>query len=246
MAWAIAVLAKTSLTRQRQEEHLWKKNGPDPISNSKLDGIISRAKAVKMPKDSIESAIKSGLRVGSEAKVQLSLEIRGPGRCAVLLDVLSSNIKRTRPELNTILKKYGGIQSEEGSVSFMFQRKGIVTAERSNNDDASVNRVEDAAILCGAENFYFDTDEDGNDVIRFVCAPLDFGAVQNSLCSEHGFHVISANDELVAVKLVDLDENQMQQADKLIDQLSSHPDVMRIFDNIRNYPSSTLKRDNPF
>ena len=79
-----------------------------------------------------------------------------------------------------------------------------------------------------------------------MCAPLDFGAVQNSLCSEHGFHVISANDELVAVKLVDLDENQMQQADKLIDQLSSHPDVMRIFDNIRKYPSSTLKRDNPF
>ena len=56
--------------------------------------------------------------------------------------------------------------------------------------------------------------------------------------------ISSANDERIAVKLIELNENQMVQADRLIDLLNAHPDVMRIFDNIKYYPSSTVKRDN--
>ena len=55
--------------------------------------------------------------------------------------------------------------------------------------------------------------------------------------------ILSANEERIAVKLADLDENQVAQADRLIDLLNAHPDVMRIFDNIKYYPSPTLKRD---
>ena len=55
--------------------------------------------------------------------------------------------------------------------------------------------------------------------------------------------ILSANEERIAVKLADLDDNQMAQADRLIDLLNAHADVMRIFDNIKYYPSPTLKRD---
>eukprot|EP00112_Aurelia_sp_Birch-Aquarium-sp1_P002271 Seg1248.2 transcript_id=Seg1248.2/GoldUCD/mRNA.D3Y31 product="putative transcriptional regulatory protein" protein_id=Seg1248.2/GoldUCD/D3Y31 len=220
-----------------------RENGPDQMSNSKLDGIISRAKAAKMPKDSIEAAIKSALRAGNEAGVQMLMEVRGPGRCGLLLDILSPNLKRTRPELKTILKKYGGVPSEEGSVSFMFQHKGLVTVEATNEKATDKSEVEDAAILSGAENFYFDEDDEGKKVIRFVCGPLEVRSLQDALSSEHGFTVVAANEEQIAKDLIELDENHMTQADKLIDHLSSHPDVMRIFDNIKHYPSSTFKID---
>ena len=80
-------------------------------------------------------------------------------------------------------------------------------------------------------------------LLQILCAPLDLGNVKESVASDHDMRISSANDEHIAVKLVDLDENQMTQADRLIDLLNSHHDVMRIFDNIKHYPSSTLKRD---
>jgi len=220
-----------------------KENGPDPLSNSKLEGIISRAKAVKMPKDSIESAIKSALRAGSEAQTQLVLEVRGPGRCGLLLDILTANLKRTKPEIITILKKNSGLLSEGGSVSFMFQHKGVVTIESSSDSAQSNSMAEDMAILCGAEDFFFDKSEDGESLLRFICSPLDLGKVKESLTRDHNVTILSANEERIAVKLADLDENQVAQADRLIDLLNAHPDVMRIFDNIKYYPSPTLKRD---
>ena len=79
--------------------------------------------------------------------------------------------------------------------------------------------------------------------IQFICAPLDLGNVRESLESDYNVTISSASEERMAVKLVDLDESQMTQADRLIDLLNAHPDVMRIFDNIRYYPSATLKRD---
>ena len=79
--------------------------------------------------------------------------------------------------------------------------------------------------------------------MQFVCAPLDLRSVKDSLVSDHGVEVSSANEEQIAVKLLELDASQMTLADRLIDLLIAHPDVMRIFDNIEHYPSPTIKRD---
>lgn len=78
---------------------------------------------------------------------------------------------------------------------------------------------------------------------QLICAPLDLKNVKDSLISDHGVEILTANEEQIAVKLLDMDESLMMQADKLIDLLNAHPDVMRIFDNIKHYPSSTIKRD---
>eukprot|EP00794_Sanderia_malayensis_P003418 gene3418-3909_t len=220
-----------------------RENGPEPATNSKLDSIISRAKAAKMPKDSIESAIKSALRAGSEARSQMLFEVRGPGKCGIILDILSPSIMRSRAEIKSLLKKHGGTLGAEGSVSFMFQHKGVVTVEGCQSNGINESEVEEAAILSGAENFYFDSDEDQKPVIRFICDPMEVKSVAEAVMTEHSFKTIGATQEYIAVNLIELKEDAMTQADKLIDHLSNHPDVMRVFDNITHYPSTTLKLD---
>ena len=121
---------------------------PDPEHNPRLRSAIAAAKAQSVPRDRIEKAIKPA---GADDKQyeELRYEGFGPGRVALIIDILTDNRNRTAPEIRTLMSKNGGQMGEMNSVSFMFQRLGTIVYPASAG---SADAVMEAAIEAGADD----------------------------------------------------------------------------------------------
>ncbi|WP_077075316.1 YebC/PmpR family DNA-binding transcriptional regulator [Aedoeadaptatus urinae] len=205
-----------------------KEGGDDPDYNPALKAAIDSAKAENMPNDNIERAIKKAAGEGDSDNFEsVTYEGYGPSGIAVMVQCLTDNRNRTAPDVRHAFDKNGGNLGTDGSVSFLFDRKGQLGIELKEGVDPEV--VEMDAIEAGAEDI---RTEDGG--IEIITAPEDYQSVRKNL-EEAGYEfVISEITYLPQTTTVLDDPEDRKKMNKLIDQLEESDDVQEVIHNWEN------------
>ena len=198
--------------------------GGDSNSNPRLRTAILKARAANMPKDNIERAIKKGTgELGAATYEEFVYEGYGPGGAAVMVEVLTDNKNRAAANVRNIFSKTGGNLGATGSVSYMFNRKGVIEYDAEH---VSEDAVMEAALEAGAEDI---ANEDG--VISVTTDPGDFETVLEAL-QDKGFESVSAEISMVPDTYSTLDADTTRKVLKLIDKLEEDDDVQNVYSNI--------------
>ncbi len=202
-----------------------KEGGPDPNYNASLKAAIEKAKAENMPNDNIERAIKKGSgELGSDLFEEITYEGYGPSGVAVMVSCLTDNKNRTASDVRHAFDKNGGNLGTNGSVSFMFDRKGILAIERDHEIDEDELTME--AIDLGAEEF-----ESSDEGFEITTSPDDFNAIRDGL-SEKGYKFAMAEISYIPQTVVALTaEDDIKKMTKMIDMLEDHDDVQDVYHN---------------
>jgi len=195
---------------------------PDPAMNPRLRAAVIAARQENMPKDNIERAIKKALGSDGENYDEIRYEGYGPGGVAVIVEALTDNRNRAASDIRSFFTKSGGNLGETGSVSFMFDRTGIIEYDRSVADDDSVL---DAAIEAGADDVV--SGEGGHEIYastegyRDVAKALEakFGEPRKAALIWRPQNTVAVDDE-TGEKLL-----------KLMDLLNEHDDVQNVYAN---------------
>ncbi len=206
--------------------------GGNVEDNPGLRTVIDKAKAAQMPKDTMERAVSRGAggQDGAEL-VSLTYEGYGPGGVAVLVETMSDNRNRTVAEVRHAFSKAGGNLGTDGSVAYLFDRKGQIYFE----PDVSEDEVMEIAIESGAEDVV--TDEDG--VIEVITEPEDYLVVKDALI-EGGLAPVASELGMVAQTISDLDTDTGEKVLRLIDALEDLEDVTNVYTNA-NFPEELLQ-----
>src|SRR5438046_911201 len=168
--------------------------GGDPAMNLKLRYAIDKARAVSMPKDNIERAIKRGTgEIEGVSYEEITYEGYGSGGIAIMVDVLTDNRNRTAGEIRKIFERNGGKMGSSGNVAHLFERKGLFVVEQGIDEDTLMG----VALEAGAE----DMKQDGDHFV-ITCDPGSFNAVKAAL---EGKGVALANAELTQLPKVEMD-----------------------------------------
>lgn len=198
--------------------------GGDIEMNPALRLAIQKAKAVNMPKDNIERAIKKGTGDLPGMKFEdYVYEGYGPGGVAILLSVLTDNKNRTVPEIRHLMSKNGGNLGEPGCVNWMFEKKGIITVSKENSNE---NELFETAIDLGADDF---NAEDENN-FTIITSPELFGDVGKGL-EEAGIEIESGELALEPQNKVNVAGNDAVSLLKLLDLLEEYEDVQKVYTN---------------
>ena len=201
-----------------------KEGGADPVSNTKLRDLITKAKSLNVPNDNIKRIIDKASDDNSAAYEMVTYEGYGPGGVVVIVETATDNRNRTAPEVRHALSKFGGNLGTTGCVSFMFSEKGVIVVD---NEDGDVDEdvLMDDALEAGAGDIL--TEEGAFEVYT---EPADFSAVCEAL-SAKGYKFLSADLEKVPASYVELDEEQAVQMQKMLDLLEENDDVQNVFHN---------------
>jgi YebC/PmpR family DNA-binding regulatory protein len=198
--------------------------GSDPNGNPTLWDAIQKAKKSSVPNDNIDRAVKrgSGAEAGGADYQTITYEGYGPGGVAVLIECLTDNRNRAAAEVRTALTRNGGTLADPGSVSYLFQRKGIVLVPKSGlSEDDVLGAVLDA----GAEEV-----NDLGETYEVVSEATDLVAVRTALV-DAGIDYDSADAEFVPSMAVPLDEDGARKIFRLIEALEDSDDVQNVFAN---------------
>ena len=209
-----------------------REGGGDPESNPRLRTAIAAAKAANMPKDNIDRAIKRGTgELPGVTYEEVTYEGYGPGGVAVIVEAITDNRNRTVSEVRYIFSKHGGSLGETGCVSWIFDKKGVITI---NGQDLSEDDILMVALEAGAE----DVKTEG-DCYQVITAPEDFQEVKEAL--ERGsIPIESAEITLVPKNTVKVEEGQAEKVLKLMDALESLDEVQKTYANF-DIPEEALK-----
>ena len=200
-----------------------KARGPDSESNIRLRSAISAAKAVNMPKDNIDRAIKKGEGNDPDSNYEeVRYEGYGPGGVAVIVEVLTDNRNRTAAEVRAAFTKYGGNLGETGAVSFMFDRVGLIHYPENKGD---METVFEAALEAGAEDV--ESGVTGHDIF---CLPDEFSEVRDALEGVLGAPE-AARLEWRPHSTIDVNESEAETLLKMLDTLDDNDDVQRVAAN---------------
>ena len=205
-----------------------KSAGPDPQSNPMLRRVIQNARAVNMPKDKIESAIKRAAGQDGKAYEEILFEGYAPHGIAIIVETATDNNTRTVANLRSHFNKGGGNLGTTGSVAFMFKRMGVFRLDPAGIDQ---DELELALIDHGLEEMGESTGEKGEPQLVIRCAFADFGRLQKAL-EDRGIKPISAESEYIAGTPVELPEDQATEVLKLVDTLEQDDDVQKVFHNL--------------
>jgi len=206
-----------------------KLGGPDPDGNVRLRAAIDEAKAVSLPKENIQRAIKRGSGEGdSEQLDELVYEGYGPGGVAVLAEAVTDNRNRTAPEIKKIFEVCGGKLGTSGCVAWNFERKGFFAVPKSipNKGELTEDIVMEIVLEAGADDVT--ETEDGFEI---TCSPEQYEAVSNALRKG------GIEPEESQLSLMPKDRAAIQDVDtaakvlKLMDMLDDHDDVQRVSSN---------------
>ena len=202
--------------------------GPDPAGNPQLRRAIQNARAVNMPKDKIESAIKRASGEGAEAYEEVVYEGYGPHGIAILVETATDNPTRTVANVRHAFTKKGGNLGATGSVSFLFERLGVfkLPAEGVDRDELELEMIDH-----GLEDAGEAKGEKGEALIVLRCKLADFGRLQKAI-EDQGLTVVSSESEWVPATLVELDEEKATEVLELVDKLEQDDDVQRVFHNL--------------
>ncbi len=201
-----------------------KEGGPDPNSNSKLADAISKAKSFNMSNDTIARSIKkaSGDIDGANYE-SITYEGYGPGGVAIIVEAMTDNRNRTAGDLRHYFDKNGGNLGTTGCVSFMFNRKGVVIIEKTDEIDGDSLMLE--AIELGIEDFH-----EENEYFEISTDPTNFSSIRKGL-EDKGYTLESAEISMVPTTYTKLGEEQALQMEKLSDSLEDLDDVQNIYHN---------------
>jgi len=196
---------------------------PDPASNPRLRAAVLAARQANMSKDTVERAIKRGAGAGEgDNFVEVRYEGYGPGGIAVIVEALTDNRNRTASDIRSAFTKHGGALGETGSVSFMFDRVGVITYPA---DKATPDAMFEAALEAGADDCQ-STDE-GHEV---TCAPDAFIAAREALEKRFG-DPGSAKLIWRPQNTVPVDEERATTLLKMLDILEDSDDVQNVYAN---------------
>jgi YebC/PmpR family DNA-binding regulatory protein len=200
-----------------------KAGGGNPDDNSTLRLAIQKAKAVNLPKDKIDNAIKKGtgeLAGGDLAEVMY--EGYGPGGVAMLVEVATDNKNRTVAEIRHAFTKHGGNMAENGAVSYMFNRKGVIVF---GNEKYTEDQLMEVGLEAGADDIV----EDGDTFIVYT-EPADFMAVQQAF-TDAGMEYESAEFNQVPENLIPVDATVGKKVMNLFDALDDNDDTQNVYMN---------------
>ena len=202
-----------------------RQGGADPEYNAALKNAIDKAKSENMPNDNIERAIKKGAG-GSDSDNYESIiyEGYGPGGVAIIVETLTDNKNRTAGNVRYYFDKNGGNMGTSGCVSFMFDRKGEIIIEKT--DDISEDELMETALENNAQDFITE-----DDCFVIYTDTADFLAVKEALGSKYEF--ISADIKLIPETYTTIDESNEKLMEKLLDQLEDDDDIQNVFHNIK-------------
>ncbi|HEY2773186.1 MAG TPA: YebC/PmpR family DNA-binding transcriptional regulator [Candidatus Binatia bacterium] len=205
-----------------------KAGGPDPASNPHLRRVVANARAVNMPKDKIESAIKRAAGKDVADYSEIVYEGYAPHGVAVLIEAATDNPTRTVANVRNHLNKGDGNLGATGSVSFLFKRMGVFRIDPAGIDQDS---LELDLIDEGLEELGESTGEKGETQILVRCAFADFGRLQKAL-EDRSIKPISAESEYIPVTPVELAEEKAKDVLRLVDTLEQDDDVQKVFHNL--------------
>ena len=206
---------------------------PDPASNPRLRAAVAAAREANMPKDTVDRAIKKAAGgAGGDNYAEVRYEGYGPAGVAVMVEALTDNRNRTASDIRSAFAKHGGALGETNSVSFLFNRLGVIEYPASAG---SADDMLEAAIEAGADNA--DSDETCHEI---TCAPDDFFAVRDALEARFG-PPESAKVEWRPTTSVTLDEERAATVLKLLEALEDSDDVQNVYANFE-IPDAVMAR----
>lgn len=201
-----------------------KEGGPDAENNSKLRAVIQNAKAVNMPKDNIERAIKRASDKNQGDYKEVLFEGYAPYGIAVIVETATDNNTRTVANIRSYFNKCGGSLGTSGSVAFMFDH---TCNFRINGNELDPEEIELEFIDHGAEEVF--SDDDG----ILIYAPFDcFGSIQSELESRN-IEILSSGFERIPHTTKELNEEQIAEVEKLLEKIEEDDDVQNVYHSMK-------------
>jgi YebC/PmpR family DNA-binding regulatory protein len=197
--------------------------GGDPSSNARLRTAITDAKAVSMPKDNIERAIKKGTGELDGGNVEETVyEGYGPGGVAIICDIMTDNRNRTAPEIRKLFEIHDGKLGGANCVGWMFERKGLIVVSGKN---ASEDKLMEVALEAGADDV-----RASGDCFEVTCPPDSLVALSDAL---EAAGIVAESKQLARLptNTVDLDVETARTVLKLVAALDDHDDVQAVSAN---------------
>lgn len=221
-----AIDAARSKVFQKLAKELYvaaKGGDPDPANNASLRMVVEKAKAENMPKANIESAIAKAASKGSgESYEAVRYEGYGPSGIAMMIDCLTDNKNRTAGFVRSTLSKRGGNLGTDGSVSYMFKRKGLIVLENVYNEDKLMEDVLEMDVLDIV------VDED----ITIYTEPDKFLEVKDGLDKLGYNKYIMCEVTFIPDNYIELDEEATEKVMSLVDALEDIDDVQAVYHNL--------------
>ncbi len=216
----------------RQVEVAAREGGGDLSSNATLRTMYQKARDASVPTDTIDRAIKRGTGALEGVRYEpVSYEGYAPCGVAVYVEALTDNRNRTGADVRSIFSRNGGSSAEPGAVAWQFERKGVVIADKTADDDELML----LALEAGAEDL-----EDQGDTWQVTCAPTDLARVRSTL-EEAGVKVESADLTMLPSTTIALEsEGDARKVLKLIDALEDNDDVQAVYANF-DIPDAVLQ-----
>jgi len=205
-----------------------KAGGPIPENNPALRRVIQNARAVNMPKDKVEAAIKRASGQDAEAFEEILYEGYAPHGVAVLVETATNNPTRTVANVRGHFKHNGGSLGTNGSVAFGFKRMGVF---RLDPEGIDADSLELDLIDHGLEEMGESSGEKGEPQLLIRCAFGDFGQLQRAL-EERNITPVSSELEYIPLNPVTLPEEQADEVLALVDRLEQDDDVQKVFHNL--------------
>ncbi|MFY9177190.1 MAG: YebC/PmpR family DNA-binding transcriptional regulator [Caldicoprobacterales bacterium] len=202
-----------------------KEGGSDPETNPRLRDAIANARAANMPNDNIMRSIKRAAgELGNVIYEEITYEGYGPNGVAVIVQALTDNRNRTAGEMRYIFDRSGGSLGATGCVSWMFDRKGLIVIENSNDIDEDELMLQ--ALEAGAEDIELE-----DELFEILTDPAEFTQVREGL-EKNGYTIASAEVAMLPQNFVQLTGEQYEKALSLFEKLEDHDDVQNVYHNL--------------
>ena len=197
--------------------------GGDPGGNPRLRTAIQAAKAVNMPADNIERAVKKGTgELEGVTYEEITYEGYGPGGVAVLVAVLTDNKNRTVGEIRKTFSRHGGNLGESGCVAFLFEKKGYIQVDAAKVDEDKLMTI---ALDAGAEDLLRE-----ESIFAVTSLPKDFEKVRDKIMKS-GIQTLTAEITMLPKSSVKLEGKHAEQMLRLMEELEEHDDVQHVYAN---------------
>ena len=197
--------------------------GGDDTANPRLRQAIDKAKAANMPADNIKRAIQKGTgELPGTSYEEYAYEGYGPAGVAIMMEVLTDNKNRTVAEIRHLMTKHGGNLGENGSVSWMFDKKGQIIVDKNDKDEDTMLEI---ALESGAEDF-----ETVEEEFIITTEPTDLMEVRDQI-AQNGVEVKSDEVELIPKNMQKVEGGDVEKVIKLMEVLEDHEDIKNVFAN---------------
>lgn len=211
-----------------REISLAAKEGGDPTVNTKLRLAMEKAKQWNLPKENVERAIKRGSdKLAGEKLAEIFFEAFGPGGIAIIIEGITDNKNRALSEIKQILIKNNGKLANEGSVKWLFERKGVIEVRSTKYEDKKKEDLELMAIEAGADDICW-----RDDVLDIYTKPEALEGIKQSLEAKQ-IKAESVSLDWVAKEEVLLNEKDKTACQKLFEILDENEAVQEIYSNLK-------------